>query len=65
VANAACPAARRSRSEIAGDTGNPLADAVADVPGPMGFAACTAVDVAERTGDAVTAARGFPDNLRR
>jgi hypothetical protein len=31
-----------------------VADAVADAPGPVGFAARTAVDVAKRTGDAVT-----------
>jgi hypothetical protein len=50
---------------IAEETGNPLADAVADVPGPVGFAARRAVDVAKRTGDAVTAAKSFLDNLRR
>jgi hypothetical protein len=47
------------------ETGNPLADAVTDAPGPVGFAARTAVDVAKRTGDAVTTAKSFLDNLRR
>jgi hypothetical protein len=47
------------------ETGNPLADAVADAPGPVGSAARTAVDVAKRTGDAVTTAKSFLDNLRR
>jgi len=50
---------------IAEATGNPLADAAADAPGPVGFAARTAVDVAKRTGDAVAAARSFLDDLRR
>jgi hypothetical protein len=44
---------------------NPLADAVAEAPGPVGVAARAAVDVAKRTGSAVSAARGFLDNLRR
>lgn len=49
---------------IAEATGNPLADAVADAPGPVGFAARTAVHVAKRTGDAAAAARSFLDTLR-
>jgi hypothetical protein len=44
---------------------NLLDEMVAEVPGPVGLAARTAVDVAKRTGNAVTAARSFLDNLRR
>jgi hypothetical protein len=50
---------------IAEETGNPFADALADAPGPVGSAARTAVDVAKRTGDAVSTAKSFLDNLRR
>lgn len=42
-----------------------VADAVADAPGPVGFAARTAVDVAKRTGDAVTQPGASWTTLRR
>jgi hypothetical protein len=46
------------------ETGNPLQDAIATMPGATGFAIRTAADAAKRTSEAVTAARSFLDSLR-
>jgi hypothetical protein len=46
-------------------TGNPLADIVAEAPGPLGAALRTTAGAAKRTGEAVTAVRSFLDGLRR
>jgi hypothetical protein len=46
------------------ETGNPLADAAAVMPGAAGCAVRTGVDVARRTSGAVAAARSFLDELR-
>jgi hypothetical protein len=46
-------------------SGNPLADMVAEAPGPLGAALRTTAGAAKRTGEAVTAVRSFLDGLRR
>ena len=46
------------------ETGNPLADAAAVMPGAAGCAVRTGVDVVRRTSGAVAAARSFLDELR-
>jgi outer membrane lipoprotein-sorting protein len=46
------------------ETGNPLADAVAVLPGLTGTAARTATETVRRTAGAVSAARTFLDDLR-
>jgi hypothetical protein len=45
-------------------TGNPIADAAAGIPGLAGTAARTAFQAAQRTAGAVSAARSFLDDLR-
>jgi hypothetical protein len=47
------------------ESGNLLADMVAEAPGPLGAALRTTADAAKRTGEAVTAVRSFLDGLRR
>jgi outer membrane lipoprotein-sorting protein len=46
------------------ETGNPVTDATAVMPGAVGCAARTAADVVRRTSDAVSATRSFLDDLR-
>jgi hypothetical protein len=46
------------------ETGNAFADAAAVMPGAAGYAMRTAADVVGRTSGAVSAARGFLDDLR-
>jgi hypothetical protein len=46
------------------ETGNPLADTVAVMPGLTGTAARTATETVRRTAGAVSAARSFLDDLR-
>jgi hypothetical protein len=49
---------------IVQETGNPLADAAAVMPGTAGCAVRTGVDVVRRTSGAAAAARSFLDELR-
>jgi outer membrane lipoprotein-sorting protein len=46
------------------ETGNPITDATALMPGAAGCAVRTAADVVRRTSDAVSATRSFLDDLR-
>jgi hypothetical protein len=46
------------------ETGNPIADSLALIPGVKGTAARAAAEAVNRTADAVSAARSFLDDLR-
>jgi hypothetical protein len=51
-------------TRVVEQTGNPIADAAAGIPGLAGTAARTAFQAAQRTAGAVSAARSFLDDLR-
>ncbi|MBV9794873.1 MAG: hypothetical protein JO016_13150 [Actinobacteria bacterium] len=51
-------------TRVVEETGNPIADAVAGIPGVKGTAARAAAEAASRTAGAVSAARSFLDDLR-
>ena len=51
-------------TRVVEETGNPITDAVAGIPGLAGTAARTATETVRRTAGAVSAARSFLDDLR-
>jgi outer membrane lipoprotein-sorting protein len=51
-------------TRVVEQTGNPIADSAAAIPGLAGVAARTAYEAAQRTAGAVSAARSFLDDLR-
>ena len=51
-------------TRVVEETGNPITDYTAAIPGLAGTAARTAVETVHRTAGAVSAARSFLDDLR-
>jgi len=51
-------------TRVVEETGNPITDAAAGIPGLAGIAARTAFETVHRTASAVSAARSFLDDLR-
>jgi hypothetical protein len=51
-------------TRVVEETGNPITDAAAGIPGLAGTAARTAFETVHRTASAVSAVRSFLDDLR-